>query len=74
VPLFEYECLECKVRFEQLTSKNNTGVVCRSCGSPRVTQLLSTFSVAGTSGRPAERELGPCGACGAAQRGACGIE
>lgn len=73
MPLFEYECLECKTRFEQLIYNKKTEVTCRSCGSTRVTQLLSTFAVAGTSDR-ATPDLGPCGACGAAQRGACGIE
>lgn len=73
MPIFEYECRECKNRFEQLVYNQETKVVCRSCGSSRVGQLLSTFAISGASGQPA-RDLGPCGACGAAQRGACGIE
>ncbi len=73
MPLFEYECLECGTRFEQLIYNKNADVTCRSCGSTRVTMLLSTFAVAGTSDRPAP-DLGPCASCGAAQRGACGIE
>jgi len=71
VPIFEYECRECKKRFEQLVYSNETKVACRSCGSSRVVQLLSTFAINAASSRPAA-ELGPCGACGAAQRGACG--
>ncbi len=73
MPIFEYECRECKNRFEQLVYGGEKKVTCRSCGSSQVLQLLSTFAISGTSDRPAP-ELGPCGACGAAQRGACGVE
>ena len=73
MPIFEYECRECGNHFEQLVYGKETKVVCRSCGSSHVVQLLSTFAINGPSSRPAA-ELGPCGACGAAQRGACGVE
>ncbi len=73
MPLFEYECKDCKARFEQLVFNSTTRVVCRECGSAKLVQLLSTFAVAGGSDRTAP-ESGPCGACGAAQRGMCGIE
>ncbi len=73
MPLYEYECVKCSTHFEKLVYDRNLEVTCRSCGSSDVRQLLSTFAVAA----PAEkvsRDLGPCGACGAAQRGACGID
>ncbi len=73
MPLFEYECRDCKARFEQLVYGSNTRVACKKCGSTRLSQLLSTFAVAGASDK-ASAESGPCGACGAAQRGMCGIE
>ncbi len=72
MPLFEYECVSCKTRFEKLVFNGKSEVTCRNCGSPDVTQLLSVFSVAGTSGRE-EVEPGPCASCGAAQRGMCGM-
>ncbi len=70
MPLYEYECKSCKTKFEQLVFNKKSEVTCRACGSSSVTQLLSVFAVAGTSDR-AEVEPGPCGACGAAQRGTC---
>ena len=73
MPLFEYECSDCKARFEQLVYNTSTKVVCKKCGGSHLSQLLSTFAVAGGSNKAAA-ELGPCGACGAAQRGMCGVE
>jgi putative FmdB family regulatory protein len=72
VPLYEYECRSCKAQFEQLVFNNETQVVCRECGAANVVQLLSTFAVGGSSAKtPADP--GPCGSCGAAQRGMCGM-
>jgi putative FmdB family regulatory protein len=73
VPLFEYECRVCSARFEKLVFDRGEEVACRSCGSTNIAQLISTFAVSGTSDRSAA-EHGPCGACGAAQRGMCGME
>jgi len=73
LPLFEYECKDCKTRFEQLVYNSSTEVVCRRCGSANLSQLISTFAVTGSSEKAAA-EPGPCGACGAAQRGMCGVE
>ncbi len=72
MPLYEYECRSCKSRFEQLVFNKDTAVLCRNCSSDDVAQLLSVFAVAGPSEKAAA-ELGPCGSCGAAQRGACGM-
>ena len=71
MPLYEYECRDCGSRFEQLVLRRDAEVVCRSCGSGTVSQLLSTFSVAGGTRGPVN-ETGPCGACGAPERGSCG--
>jgi putative FmdB family regulatory protein len=72
VPLFEYECRSCKAQFEQLVFNTRSEVVCRECGSASVVQLLSTFAVKASSERSVP-EPGPCGSCGAAQRGMCGL-
>lgn len=70
MPLYEYECRDCGARFEQLVRRQDAEVVCRSCGSGTVSQLLSTFAVAGAT-RSSAPEPGPCGACGAPERGSC---
>lgn len=71
MPLFEYECLECKSRFEQLVLGRDQAVTCRSCGGSDIRQLLSTFSVAASGAKATEP--GPCGSCGAAVRGSCSM-
>ena len=74
MPIYEYRCKECGAEFEELTlSRDNGAVTCRKCSSRRVTRLLSTFAV-GSQAAPSKVDAGPCGACGAAQRGLCGVE
>jgi putative FmdB family regulatory protein len=74
VPLYEYECLECKARFEKLIYNKETEVVCASCGSPKINQLLSVFAVGGSPQGASAPEASPCGNCSAAQRGMCGMQ
>lgn len=71
MPIYEYHCNACGVDFEELTlsADQSAAVSCRACTSRRVTRLLSAFAVQGPSA--AAPEAGPCGACGAAQRGMC---
>ncbi len=75
MPLYEYVCKKCGAEFEELTRSSNSGeaVACRACGSRSVTRLLSAFAVHASAGSSAP-EPGPCGACGARQRGICGVE
>jgi putative FmdB family regulatory protein len=72
VPLYEYLCRNCHTQFEKLVFNSQSEVVCKNCGSPDITQLLSTFAVGSGSGRSVPQE-GPCSTCGAAQRGECGM-
>jgi putative FmdB family regulatory protein len=72
VPLYEYECRDCRARFEKLVFNRDTEIRCSTCGGDQVNQLLSVFSVSGKS-ESAPVEQGPCGSCGAAQRGMCGL-
>ncbi len=72
MPLYEYQCRSCNATFEKIVYNRETQIVCRECGAPDVVQLLSTFAVGG-SGQKETVEPGPCGSCGAAQRGMCGM-
>jgi len=74
MPIYEYRCEQCGAQFEELTSSNGAGDVrCRQCAGLQVTRMLSAFAVGGgEAARMAEE--GPCGACGAAQRGMCGVD
>ncbi len=73
MPIYEFECRQCRSRFETIVPAAETKVKCRECGSSKVTRLLSSFAVSVSSGRtPADP--GPCGGCDARQRGVCGVE
>ena len=71
MPLFEYECRDCKTRFEHLILDRSANVTCRACGSSNVAQLLSTFAVGGSSGN-ADSQRNPCQGCPGMQNGSCG--
>ena len=73
VPLYEYECQECRSRFEKLVFNKETEIVCSACGSPKISQQLSTFAVVGSPQGGSAPEAGPCGNCSSAQRGICGM-
>jgi putative FmdB family regulatory protein len=74
MPLFEFKCRDCGTTFEKIVPSSNTEVACKRCESPKVDKLLSVFAVGASSHSAASFEPGPCGACGAAQRGMCGME
>ena len=74
MPLFEYQCRDCGTTFEKIVPSSTTTVVCTKCESPKVEKRLSVFAVGRSSRSPASVESGPCSACGAAQRGMCGVE
>jgi putative FmdB family regulatory protein len=74
MPLFEFKCRDCGVTFEKIVPSSSTAVVCKKCESPQVEKLLSVFAVGAPSHTAGSFEPGPCGSCGAAQRGMCGME
>ena len=74
MPLFEFKCRGCGTKFEKIVPSSTTKVTCKICESSRVEKLLSVFAVGGSSHSAASMESGPCGSCGAAQRGMCGME
>ena len=73
MPLFEFKCRECGTMFEKIVPSSTTKVACKKCSSPKVEKLLSVFAVGGSSHSAASVESGPCGSCGAAERGMCGM-
>ncbi|MFA7157886.1 MAG: zinc ribbon domain-containing protein [Kiritimatiellia bacterium] len=46
MPIYEYECTQCKKRFEHLL-KNSRDVpaACPGCGAKKVSRVFSSFSV-----------------------------
>ena len=53
MPIYEFECEECGVRFEELVAAADTPVACPACGSARTRRLLSNVSPPGRQPRGA---------------------
>lgn len=52
MPIYEFECEECGVRFEELVAAGGS-VACPSCGADQVRRLLSSVSPPGRQPRGA---------------------
>lgn len=67
MPVFEYRCAACGVRYEALlSSADQASPQCSRCGGARVERLISTFAVGRSQ---AETPVsGPCGSTGCACR------
>lgn len=44
MPMFEYICLECNKKFEELVMRQDEAVHCPECKSDHVAKQISTFS------------------------------
>lgn len=53
MPIYEFECEECEVRFEELVAAGETTIVCPECSSSRTHRLLSNVSPPGRQPRGA---------------------
>jgi putative FmdB family regulatory protein len=53
MPIYEFECEECGVRFEELVAAGAGGVACAECGSMRTRRLMSSVSPPGRQPRGA---------------------
>jgi putative FmdB family regulatory protein len=66
MPIFEYECRQCRQGFELLV-RGGTVAECPGCGGRDLAKQLSVFAVGRTSGgggRSAPEPAAPCGTCG----------
>lgn len=63
MPIYEYRCPNCGVRYEKLVSTfNSAAPPCPSCQSPDVEKLLSVPSIGRGGAGSGGAGLGPCGA------------
>jgi putative FmdB family regulatory protein len=53
MPVYEFECEGCGVRFEELTASDARDLACPECGSERTRRLLSPVSPAARQPRGA---------------------
>ncbi|MGQ9554386.1 MAG: FmdB family zinc ribbon protein [Anaerolineae bacterium] len=72
MPLYEYQCLDCSRKFEQLRSASNAdNASCDVCGGNHTRRLLSRFA-AHSKGNGSSRALGGgCGSCGGGHCASC---
>ncbi len=76
MPLFEYRCSQCGKKSEEIVLAGDTvsAPKCPSCGSRKMTRLLSTFAAHGSS-KSEGGDLGdlPCGEDACANADSCGM-
>ena len=64
MPIYEYVCMTCEARFEELV-RGEQQVSCPECGATRVAKQLSSFAMVGTAGQTGAFGGGCCGgSCG----------
>jgi len=44
MPLYEFVCLDCSDKFEELVSSSDADIKCPKCGSNKTTKQFSTFA------------------------------
>ncbi len=61
MPLYEYECTNCRHKFEVLI-RGREQAVCPQCGSERIEKCLSVFAVS-TRSQTSAPAAGACATC-----------
>ena len=62
MPLYEYRCSECKIRFDALRAMSDADapIGCPRCGSENTHRAISLFSAIGSAGVIAGASCGSC--------------
>ncbi|MFA5802349.1 MAG: zinc ribbon domain-containing protein [Thermoleophilia bacterium] len=78
MPIYEFCCQSCQIRFEELVGSSDTegtGLKCPSCESGKVNRLFSSFSFKSSGGQgPASSGAAGsnCGPCSKTSCAGCG--
>lgn len=72
MPLYEFECQDCKERFEQLTGMEIQpgSISCPVCQGNRLRRLISSFGFKGSKGYVSAGSSS-CGSCSSSHCGSC---
>lgn len=69
MPIFEYKCEKCGATSEFIVFGAGEKLLCKSCGSPELTKLLSAHNTVGSSSGFPKTDGGGC--CGSPN--SCGM-
>ena len=73
MPLFEYVCQACQLRFEAIL-RGSAQPACPACDATNVEKQFSAFAVGGAIGPTTSVNPGACGSCGDPRGpGACSL-
>ena len=70
VPIYDYSCVACDERFDELSRFDAPPPACPTCGSAETERLLSTFLV--PNSQAGQRKYVRNGAAAMAAQGCCG--
>jgi putative FmdB family regulatory protein len=72
MPIYEYVCLDCGERFEQvrLMKEADDPIACRNCESDQTSRMLSLF-FASSGGKAVAGVSGGCAGCSSSSCGSC---
>ncbi|HCF58489.1 MAG TPA: FmdB family transcriptional regulator [Myxococcales bacterium] len=74
MPLYEYRCDACAIRFEELVRSQTERVRCPKCGTDAVKRQMSTFAMHGSrsgSDAPPPTTSSRGSGCGGCSGGSC---
>jgi putative FmdB family regulatory protein len=72
MPIYEYRCLSCTERFEELVRRPDETVPCPQCGGGEVERLLSVFAGIGGGGQTVAPDYSRVASKMATRGGCCG--
>lgn len=71
MPIYEFVCKKCGIRFEALVSiGGEKNVACKSCGHKELEKLVSAFGIGGSSSK-IKTSSGACTTCSATSCDTC---
>jgi putative FmdB family regulatory protein len=75
MPIYEYACKQCDMRFEKLVRSMSSSekIECPKCGSTKTARALSVFAVGAQSATKNVSAPPMCGRCGGAP-GSCQLD
>ncbi|HHZ20668.1 MAG TPA: zinc ribbon domain-containing protein [Firmicutes bacterium] len=64
MPIYEFECLDCKLKFDELCSINTREIPCPKCQSINTKRLISMFGIGQGAGGGSHGHTGTkCTSC-----------